>query len=152
MTYRDHFETPLGTMEITATDEAITTIFFVEKPGQAQPSLLTDLAKTQLKEYFADERKEFDLPLDAQGTEFQKKVWKALLAVPFGKTCSYSDIATKIDNPKGVRAVGLANGKNPLTIVVPCHRIIGANGSLTGYAGGIERKAWLLNYESETLF
>jgi len=102
--------------------------------------------------YFDGARKSFDLPLDADGTEFQKTVWRALTSIPSGETCTYGDIAQKIGNPKGMRAVGLANGKNPMTIVVPCHRVIGANGKLTGYAFGTERKAWLLNHESDSLF
>jgi methylated-DNA-[protein]-cysteine S-methyltransferase len=152
MTYRDHFETPLGTMEVAASEHAVTTVFFVEKNGEVNANRLTELAKKQLIEYFAGDRTQFELPLQPTGTAFQKKVWDALLSVPFGTTQSYGDIAQLIDNPKGVRAVGLANGKNPLTIVVPCHRIIGANGSLTGYGGGIDRKAWLLNHERDSLF
>ncbi|WP_404344109.1 methylated-DNA--[protein]-cysteine S-methyltransferase [Pseudoalteromonas mariniglutinosa] len=101
----------------------------------------------QLNEYFAKQRQEFTVPLDTQGTPFQQAVWQALSDVPFGTVKSYGDIARTINKPKAVRAVGAANGKNPISIIVPCHRIIGANGKLTGYAGGIERKQWLLTHE-----
>ncbi len=150
--YFDSFISPLGAMEIIATDKAISSIHFVERPQAKQPNGVTAQTKQQLLEYFDGSRKQFDLPLDAHGTAFQKQVWHALTTVDYGLTCSYADIANKINNPKAVRAVGAANGKNPLTIVVPCHRVIGANGSLTGYASGTERKAWLLNHESPSLF
>ena len=104
-------------------------------------------ATTQLREYFAGQRRDFDIPLDVDGTEFQMKVWSALRKIPFGLTASYGDIARKIGNPKAMRAVGLANGRNPVSIVVPCHRVIGADGSLTGYGGGLERKRFLLALE-----
>ncbi|MCA0901894.1 methylated-DNA--[protein]-cysteine S-methyltransferase [Microbulbifer agarilyticus] len=107
----------------------------------------TDLAFEQLEAYFARELQAFDLPLGAAGTPFQHSVWQALCAIPFGETCSYRELAEAIGNPKAVRAVARANGANPLSIVVPCHRVIGADGSLTGYAGGIEMKARLLALE-----
>jgi len=150
--YYDNFETPIGKMEVTATASAIKSIYFVEHARSEHRNTITGLAKAQLHEYFDGARKSFDLPLDADGTEFQKTVWRALTSIPSGETCTYGDIAQKIGNPKGMRAVGLANGKNPMTIVVPCHRVIGANGKLTGYAFGTERKAWLLNHESDSLF
>jgi len=150
--YTDHLETPLGTMEITASELAVHAIHFVDLNAAVKRNELTDITKQQLQEYFAGDREMFDLPLDPIGTMFQQKVWRALTTISFGQTCSYSDIATKIDNPKGVRAVGAANGKNPLTIVVPCHRVIGSNGALTGYASGVERKAWLLDHERKGLF
>ncbi|MCW8193455.1 methylated-DNA--[protein]-cysteine S-methyltransferase [Proteobacteria bacterium 005FR1] len=103
----------------------------------------------QLSEYFAGERQSFTLRLRASGTHFQKSVWKALTEIPFGVTASYRDIAEKIGSPKAVRAVGLANGRNPIGIIVPCHRVIGANGKLTGYAGGLPRKRWLLSHEAQ---
>jgi methylated-DNA-[protein]-cysteine S-methyltransferase len=102
---------------------------------------------TQLDEYFSGQRKIFNIPLSANGTEFQIKVWQALTTIPYGQTWSYQDLANAINNPKAVRAVGLANGKNPISIIVPCHRVIGKNGKLTGYAGGVERKAQLLELE-----
>lgn len=150
--YQDHFETPLGLMEISATDHAIKSIYFVEQANTRNPNWLTDSAKKQLQEYFEADRREFDLPLAADGTAFQHSVWQALLTIPSGQTCSYGEIAKQIGNPKAMRAVGLANGRNPLTIVVPCHRVIGANGKLTGYASGTDRKAWLLNHERDSLF
>ena len=109
------------------------------------PALLQ--AERQLNEYFAGNRDRFDLELDFEGTEFQKKVWAALLTIPFGETRSYSQIATQIGSPKAVRAVGAANGRNPISIVAPCHRVIGASGRLTGFAGGLEAKQYLLTLE-----
>ena len=148
-TYTDSFDSPLGTMEITATEEAILGIHFVDVVAAQRTNRLTDLAKKQMLEYYAGDRKHFDLPLQAAGTEFQKNVWQALTTIDYAKTCSYGYIANLIRNPKAVRAVGAANGKNPMTIVVPCHRIIGADGSLTGYGSGVERKAWLLQHEAK---
>jgi methylated-DNA-[protein]-cysteine S-methyltransferase len=111
---------------------------------------------TQLQDYFLGRRTEFTFKLNLQGTEFQKKVWQELLHIPYGKTCSYLDLSKKIGDVKAIRAVASANGKNPLWIVVPCHRVIGTNGSLTGYAGGLWRKKWLLEHENpikqESLF
>jgi methylated-DNA-[protein]-cysteine S-methyltransferase len=105
----------------------------------------------QLGEYFAGERREFDLPLDLIGNPFERRVWDALLGIPFGETVSYGEIAKRIDAPTAPRAVGLANGRNPIALIVPCHRVIGANGSLTGYGGGLERKRYLLDLEAGTL-
>jgi methylated-DNA-[protein]-cysteine S-methyltransferase len=101
----------------------------------------------QLDEYFAGERDAFDLPLEPQGTEFQRAVWNALAAIPFGETRSYGQIAEKVGRPKAARAVGMANNRNPIAVIVPCHRVIGAGGALVGYAGGLERKTWLLDHE-----
>ncbi len=109
-------------------------------------------AYNQLDEYFKGKRKAFELPLAPKGTEFQKKVWNALLTIPYGKTCSYKDIAIKIGNEKSCRAVGGANNKNPIIIVIPCHRVIGANGSLVGYGGGIDFKKKLLALESNNIY
>jgi methylated-DNA-[protein]-cysteine S-methyltransferase len=107
--------------------------------------------KRQLTAYFAGSLTEFDLPLQMQGTVFQQRVWEALRTIPYGTTLSYGALAQQIGQPKASRAVGLANGRNPVSIIVPCHRVIGANGKLTGYGGGIERKQWLLNHERLTL-
>jgi len=104
-------------------------------------------AAAQLKEYFAGKRAEFDLPLDPAGTEFQRAVWRALQTIPFGETCSYGDIALQIGNPKACRAVGMANNRNPIAIIIPCHRVIGRDGSLTGYGGGLDIKQYLLDLE-----
>lgn len=150
--YYDHFDTALGLMEICASDDAVKSIHFVDSGEAPQTNSITQLTKQQLSEYFAGTRTDFELPLDADGTDFQKTVWQALSTIAHGQTCTYGDIAKQIGNPKGMRAVGLANGKNPMTIVVPCHRVIGANGKLTGYASGTDRKAWLLNHERDSLF
>ena len=152
ISYCESFETPLGLMEVVATQAAIKSIYFVDRAQPRNGNSLTAMTATQLVEYFSGSRTSFELPLEPQGTDFQKRVWQELSNIEFGKTCSYKDIALQIDNPKGVRAVGLANGKNPLTIVVPCHRVIGSNGSLTGYAFGLKRKEWLLHHEGLTLF
>jgi len=151
MNYCAKLPSPVGELTICATDDAITTVAF---PGdsapldnQHQPNDLVRRAMDQLKEYFNGQRKAFDLPLNPTGTAFQKSVWQALLAVPYGKTASYGEIAAEIGNAKASRAVGLANGRNPIAIVVPCHRIIGSDGSLTGYGGGLHRKHWLLTHE-----
>ena len=116
------------------------------KKNTAHPLLIK--AKKQLQEYFNGKRTQFTLPIEFEGTAFQQKVWDALLSIPYGKTVSYSDIAKKIKKPSASRAVGMAIGRNPLSIIVPCHRVIGANGTLTGYAGGLPNKAFLLELES----
>lgn len=147
--YQSLLDTPIGTLRILAGDDAITRIDFIEAghaPGQAE-NALTRLARQQLSDYFAGQRRTFDLPLAAAGTDFQQACWKALLTIPYGETRSYAEQANLIQHLKAVRAVGAANGANPIAIVVPCHRVIGKNGKLTGYAGGVERKAWLLALE-----
>ncbi|MBC3766560.1 methylated-DNA--[protein]-cysteine S-methyltransferase [Neptunicella marina] len=144
----DFLQTPIGKLEIKASETGVHSILFVDsQPEKVSPSNLTDEACRQLNEYFNGKRRTFDLPLAAKGTDFQQRVWQALSTIPFGDTVSYAYIANAIGKPAAARAVGAANGKNPLSIVVPCHRIIGANGNLTGYAGGLERKAYLLNLE-----
>jgi len=150
--YTDHINTPLGDMEIACNENAVLAINFVDQVSKTRSNSITQIAKQQLLAYFAGTLETFDLPMQPSGTDFQKAVWQALTTIDYGQTASYADIANKISNPKAVRAVGAANGKNPMTIVVPCHRIIGADGSLTGYASGVERKAWLLNHEANTLF
>ena len=140
-------DSPLGPVKISATEEGINEVLFSASCGKETPSPLTTLAAQQLQAYFNGTLQHFSLPLAAKGTAFQLQVWQALCTVPFGDTCSYAEIARKIDNLRAVRAVGAANGRNPLAIVVPCHRVIGANGSLTGYAGGLSKKAWLLKHE-----
>ena len=117
-------------------------------PADVEPNQITKEVKIQLQDYFAGERTEFNVPLDFKGTDFQKSVWQALLTIPFGVTQSYLDIALQVSTAKAVRAVGAANGKNPIGIIVPCHRVIGSDGSLTGYAGGMDRKLWLLKHEN----
>ena len=146
--FDDYLQTPIGNLHIQASHDGIRKVIFVEKETvEIKTNNWTHLCKKQLLEYFSGERKIFDLPLDQKGTAFQKDVWKALLSIPFGDSTSYGQIALWMQNPKAVRAVGAANGKNPISIVVPCHRVIGKNGTLTGYAGGLDRKAWLLKHE-----
>ncbi len=151
--YTDYLNTDIGWVEITATEQGVNSVYFVDqRRHKVSTNQVTDHAKEQLHEYFKGQRKDFDLPLDPKGTAFQQQVWQALLTIPFGQVASYSDMAQSIKNPKAVRAVGAANGKNPISIIVPCHRVIGANGTLTGYAGGLERKQWLLQHESADMF
>lgn len=142
-------ESPLGITKIVGDANGIAAISVLsegEKTSKIPESLKECVA--QLQEYFTGERKEFDFKMNPSGTEFQQKVWQELLNIPFGKTISYLDLSKKLGDVKAIRAVASANGKNPLWIVVPCHRVIGTNGSLTGYAGGLWRKKWLLEHES----
>ena len=153
-------DTPIGTMRICGTKKGLTGLFMeVHRHGpedsdqldwQRDDALFAE-ARAQLADYFAGRRTTFNLALDREalgGTPFQRRVWQELEKIPYGATISYGELAKRIDNPAAVRAVGLANGKNPISIIVPCHRVIGANGSLTGYGGGMERKRWLLDLES----
>lgn len=143
-------ETPLGIAKVEGDVHglnAITVLDTSEEPTTVMPEILED-AVYQLKEYFEGQRQVFDLSLNPEGTDFQKRVWKALLNIPFGKTTSYLELSKTLGDVKAIRAVAAANGKNPLWIVVPCHRVIGSDGSLTGYAGGLHRKKWLLEHES----
>jgi methylated-DNA-[protein]-cysteine S-methyltransferase len=142
-------KTPLGTAKITGDVNGIASISILEE-GEITTKVPKELKKavTQLHDYFEGKHTNFDFELQPQGTEFQQKVWQALLEIPFGKTCSYMDLSKKLDDVKAIRAVASANGKNPLWVVVPCHRVIGTDGSLTGYAGGLWRKKWLLEHES----
>ena len=145
-----YYQTMVGPVGISDNGEAITEIFFAEEvPEQPleEESNLARQAIRELNEYFAGERMEFSLPLQPSGTEFQKKVWLALREIPYGETRSYGQIAQAVGNPKACRAVGMANNRNPISIVVPCHRVIGANGSLTGYGGGLPIKEQLLELE-----
>lgn len=147
--YHSYFRSPIGLVEVCGTELGITSIYFVEEEKtNFTQNYVTQNAVSQLSDYFEGKRTDFDLPLLASGTAFQKQVWQALCEIPHGQTCSYGDIANKLGNPKAVRAVGAANGKNPISIVVPCHRVIGANGTLTGYAGGLNRKSFLLELEN----
>lgn len=144
---------PIGDLTLVEEDDAITELWMNTQPGWASEcsDRLTPLlgrAKVQLDEYFAGERQSFDLPLRPNGTEFQRRVWQALLDIPYGSTQTYIGLARALGDEKATRAVGLANGKNPISILIPCHRVIGANGHLTGYGGGIERKRFLLDLES----
>ena len=155
-----YVDSPIGRLMLTSNGTAITGLYmnlYRNKPTKlpamsgdwVQNDTIDPLPKAikQLKEYFAGNRREFDLPLSLEGTEFQQRVWRELTKIPFGKTWSYGQLAKRIGNPNGSRAVGLANGRNPIAIIVPCHRVIGADGSLTGFGGGIDRKEWLLAHE-----
>jgi methylated-DNA-[protein]-cysteine S-methyltransferase len=158
-------DSPVGLLILKSEGEVLTGIYmsgaYQDAPSQMPSDLhrwvldpdaapLRETAR-QLEEYFKGERHEFDLPLRLDGTEFQRRAWRNLLEIPYGKTRSYGEQAERIGNPKASRAVGLANGRNPIPIVVPCHRVIGANGSLTGFGGGIARKRWLLAHERRWL-
>ena len=146
---------PLGELLATRDEFGITGLYLPTGKNVVHPDddwtrddSAFDDVRVQLSEYFAGNRREFDLPLNARGTAFQKRVWTALCDIPYGETASYGATATAIGTPTASRAVGLANGQNPISIVVPCHRVVGADGSLTGYGGGIEAKRWLLAHEA----
>lgn len=146
-----YIKTPIGIAKITGDYDGINTISILdteEEISQNIPEELLDCV-TQLKAYFNNQLKTFNLKLNPEGTTFQKKVWKALLDIPFGKTTTYLQLSKQLGDVKAIRAVANANGKNPLWIIIPCHRVIGSDGSLTGYAGGLHRKQWLLNHEAE---
>ena len=149
-------DSPIGRLTLVATDEGLAGILWendrpsrvrlnIEAEDERHPVLVQ--TERQLEEYFAGKRKAFDVKLDLDGTPFQRKVWRALLTIPFGETRSYGEIARQIGNPRAVRAVGAANGKNPVSIIAPCHRVIGSTGKLTGFAGGLDVKARLLALE-----
>ncbi|MBP3670306.1 MAG: methylated-DNA--[protein]-cysteine S-methyltransferase [Bacteroides sp.] len=152
MIYRFTYDTVLGSVTFVEEDGALLAIT-THRPyeGIEQETALIKEAYRQLSEYLKGERKAFDLPLNPKGTDFQKRVWRALCDIPYGETRSYKQIAEAIGNPKAVRAVGMANNRNPITIVVPCHRVIGADGKLVGYGGGLEMKEFLLRLESCSL-
>ncbi|MGV1011288.1 MAG: methylated-DNA--[protein]-cysteine S-methyltransferase [Flavobacterium sp.] len=144
-------KSPLGITKIVGDANGISEIS-VSDEGEVSISIPKELeqAVTQLQEYFEGKRNDFHLKLNPKGTEFQQRVWQELLNIPFGKTLSYLELSKKLGDVKAIRAVAAANGKNPLWIVVPCHRVIGTDGSLTGYAGGLWRKKWLLEHENPT--
>lgn len=145
--------TPLGLTEIQGDENGISKIYIRDEDVEITSKIPSKLkeAVIQLQEYFEGKRTHFTFLLHPSGTEFQKKVWQELLNIPFGKTCSYLELSKKLGDVKAIRAVAAANGKNPLWIVVPCHRVIGADGSLTGYAGGLWRKKWLLEHENPSV-
>ena len=146
---RVFYHSPVGWIRIVAEDGAVTGLDFVERRAADSPSPMACLlaARVQVEEYFRGCRTIFDLPLDLRGTDFQKDVWNELLHIPFGATACYKDVAVKVGRPDAVRAVGAANGANPVSIIVPCHRVLGSDGRLTGYGGGLWRKEWLLRHE-----
>ncbi len=177
-----HLPTPVGELTLTASDTALTGVYFPssrhgpppivpplpagrggqgerykrlgEDPAGADSGPASEIlarARQQLAEYFARARTTFDLPLAAEGSEFEHRVWDALRSIPYGATTSYGEIARRLGDARNARAVGAANGKNPIPIIVPCHRVIGANGDLTGFGGGIDRKRWLLEHEGALL-
>ncbi|WPC39720.1 methylated-DNA--[protein]-cysteine S-methyltransferase [Clostridium sp. JS66] len=148
------YETKIGKISIVENGSAITHLHLGEitfPDTNIVETLLIKEAFKQLQEYLNGNRKKFDLPLEPKGTEFQQKAWNALQQIPYGKTCSYKDIAKSIGNIKACRAVGMANNRNPIAIFIPCHRVIGANGNLVGYAGGLEMKEQLLNLEKQNM-
>lgn len=143
-------DSPVGAIRLLGTDDAVTGIYLPEQEAPDAPVRETAVlrrAAEQLAEYFAGTRTTFDLPLAPRGTAFQARVWQALATIPFGTTWTYGELARAIEQPSASRAVGAANGKNPISIVVPCHRVIGTSGALTGYAGGMDAKRWLLAHE-----
>ena len=151
-------DSPVGRLKLVAHDQALVAVLWEnENPKRVRLAELMEqpqhpillATQQQLNEYFAGTRQQFNLPLDFEGTEFQQKVWQALLSIPFGETRSYKQIAEQIGNVKAVRAVGAANGKNPISIIAPCHRVVGANGKLVGFAGGLDNKDILLKLESQ---
>ena len=143
-----NIETPLGRMYLASDGENITELRFGSCETDTPDAVLIK-AKAELSEYFAGTRKSFTVPLKPEGTDFQQKVWRALREIPYGETATYGEIARRIGNTKACRAVGMANNRNPIAIIVPCHRVIGADGSMTGYAGGISKKEFLLNLEAQ---
>lgn len=145
------YDTAIGKITIAADGDAVTALAFGEKkdPAELRRTELTDLAAAQLSEYLAGKRRLFSVPLAPEGTPFQKRVWNALLAVPYGETRSYGQIAEQIGSPGAARAVGMANNRNPIAILIPCHRVVGADGSLVGYGGGLALKRRLLALERE---
>lgn len=147
---KTYFLAPIGLLEISGSEKGIASVSYVANVDTVieNPVCLRECV-SQLNDYFNGKRKSFNLELDVEGTEFQKKVWNELLKIPFGKTVSYNDIAKKLGDKEAVRAVGHANGKNPIAIIIPCHRVIGSDGKLVGYAGGLWRKKWLLNFENK---
>jgi methylated-DNA-[protein]-cysteine S-methyltransferase len=155
--FTTYIQTPLGALEISATSDFLTSILFVDTQKRPSPqnqatqelSPVMIACIDQLNEYFDGTRKVFDLVFVHEGTDFQKKVWAELLNIPYGKTISYLDLSKRIGNEKAIRAVGTTNGNNQFTIVVPCHRVIGSNGSLVGYGGDLWRKKWLLDHEAK---
>ncbi|CAL2089565.1 Methylated-DNA--protein-cysteine methyltransferase [Tenacibaculum sp. 190524A02b] len=161
-TQTTYYKTPLGIAKIIGNNDGIQSVSVLDDDFTIPKNTETDLANPlvncvlQLEEYFNGHRKEFDLKLNPKGTDFQQKVWEALLHIPYGKTRSYLEQTKKLGDIKAIRAVASANGKNPIWIIIPCHRVIGSDGSLTGYAGGVWRKKWLLEHESgskqQTLF
>ena len=152
----DYFESPVGELLLTSDGQVLTGLHFAgPEPADPGPDCPRDPApfdqvREQLAAYFTGRLRAFNLPLEPQGTPFQRRVWSELRRIPFGETISYGELARRIGQPGASRAVGRANGQNPIAVIVPCHRVIGANGSLTGFGGGMDRKRWLLEHEATT--
>lgn len=156
MYYAKKINSPIGELYLIANNEALVAIDNIaselyKKAQKMKKHIILDLTEKQLNEYFCGARKEFDLPLAPVGTDFQHKAWRALMKIPYGKVWSYGEQAKYLKNPKASRAVGGANGKNPIPIIIPCHRVIGSNGKLTGYSGGMKMKVALLKLEGHQL-
>jgi len=160
--YRSYCDSPLGELEITANENAITAVLFVgswkqkeyqpeRKPESPEKSELISQCIKELREYFDGKRQTFEVPFEHNGTAFQLKVWEKLFEIPFGQTISYQELSRRIGNEKAIRAVGTTNGSNKIGIIVPCHRVIGKNGTLVGYGGDLWRKKWLLEHEQNVL-
>lgn len=156
-TIRARVSSPIGTLALTSNGRALTGLFLTETDAMEEGGASGDddavlgAAREQLEAYFDMRLQQFDLPLEPHGTDFQRRVWDELKLIQFGETISYAELARRVGKPTAVRAVGSANGRNPLMIIVPCHRVIGADGSLTGFGAGIERKRWLLDHETRVL-
>ena len=153
-----YLNSPIGTLKLKGDEEGLASVSFIDSEV-TETNIIHHVLKEplkQLKEYFEGSRTHFDLKLHPEGTEFQKKVWHKLIEIPYAKTVSYQEIANRLNDPKVIRAAASANGKNPIAIIIPCHRVVGSDGSLTGYAGGLHRKKWLLDHENpikqQTLF
>jgi methylated-DNA-[protein]-cysteine S-methyltransferase len=155
--FHSYLKTPVGRLKLVADDTGLAAVLWendrparvpLERSSELGSHPVLKAASAQLEEYFAGTRRDFDVALSPRGTPFQRKVWNALARIPFGATRSYGELAREISKPSASRAVGMANGRNPISIIVPCHRVIGANGALTGFAGGLEAKKYLLAFES----
>ncbi len=151
MIYQSYLSTPIGFLRILSNGKFLYQVQFQETDGPEDPDPITEWTRTQLSEYFDGNRHHFNLPIQPVGTLFEQKVWKALQNISYGTTCSYSDVAHQIDANQSMQAIGNANAKNPIAIIIPCHRVIAKDGNLSGYAGGIERKEWLLKHEKALL-
>lgn len=151
MTFVSYLETPIGYLRILSNGSGITSIKFMDFDGPEDPDAHTESARTQLREFFEGKRDQFDLQLFPEGTDFEHKVWDQLMNIPIGTTTSYGKIASHLGDKNYSQAVGSANGKNPIAVVIPCHRVIGSDNKLVGYAGGMQRKEWLLKHEGALL-
>lgn len=145
-----HVDTPVGPLGLVASERGLRRILWPGEPGAGGDEEVLATAAVQLREYFAGTRRTFDVPLELEGTDFQRRAWLALAEIPYGETRSYGEQARRLGVPRAARAIGAANGANPLPIVLPCHRLVGADGSLTGFGGGLDVKRWLLEHEGAT--